>query len=141
MKKYISNSVEDTFNIAKELKGYFNNGDTILLDGDLGAGKTQFVKKVVKAFGGDENLVTSPTFTLVNEYVVNGLKIYHFDLYRIKSVEELFNIGIEEYLYSDAICFVEWPERASELFLTGCKKISILKTGETSREIIFKEME
>ena len=137
MKEYISNSLDDTYLIASEIKKNLTNGDVVLLRGDLGAGKTQFVKKIVKAFGGNENIVTSPTFTLVNEYSLQKIKIYHFDLYRISSPNELYNIGIEEYFFSDAISFVEWPERAEELFNFSHKQIIIKKLSETSRKIIF----
>jgi len=138
MEKFISNSLEDTYKIACKIKEKLKKGDKVLLFGDLGAGKTQFVKKIIKAFNGNEDVVTSPTFTIVNEYNVDLGTIYHFDLYRINDVTELYNIGIEEYLYSDSICFFEWPERAMEIFGNDVKKISILKTGETSREIIFE---
>lgn len=137
MKEYISKSVEDTYKIAKEISNNLNSGDIVLLKGDLGAGKTNFVKGIVKAFNGNKNEVTSPTFTIVNEYNAGGKRIYHFDLYRINDAEELYNIGIEEYLYSDAICFIEWPERAEELFQSDIKTIEILKLGDNERKIIF----
>ena len=137
MKEFISKSVKDTETIAKEIVKSLSSGDVILLKGDLGAGKTAFVKSVVNALGGDKNLVTSPTFTLVNEYVIEGQTIYHFDLYRINDVNELYNIGIEEYLYSNAICFFEWPERAEEIFNMNYKTIEIFKLGESERKIVF----
>ena len=139
MKKYISNSIKDTFEIAKDILSFLKGGDIVLLRGDLGAGKTAFVKGIAWALGADENIVTSPTFTLVNEYKTQKNTIYHFDLYRIESVDELYNIGIEEYFYSDAICFVEWPERAEELFLDNVKEICIEKLDENSRQITFND--
>ena len=139
MKEFISNNEEDTKKIAAEFVKELKGGDIVLLEGDLGAGKTAFVKGVVQALGGDGNSVTSPTFTIVNEYSLPSKTIYHFDLYRIESVEELFNIGIEEYFYGQGICFIEWPERASELFVGNHKKITILKTGEFSRKFIVEE--
>ena len=139
MKKYISNSYLDTVKIAKEFSKSVNSGDIILLKGDLGAGKTAFVKAFVKNFDVSDNIVTSPTFTIVNEYNIKDKRIYHFDLYRIKDVSELYNIGIEEYLYSDAICFVEWPERAIELFNKNVIIVNILKLGETEREITIEK--
>ncbi|MBR2909783.1 MAG: tRNA (adenosine(37)-N6)-threonylcarbamoyltransferase complex ATPase subunit type 1 TsaE [Clostridia bacterium] len=141
MEEYISNNEQDTKEIALQISRKLTAGDIVLLEGDLGAGKTAFVKGIIKAYGGDESQVTSPTFTIVNEYNVLGKTIYHFDLYRIESVEELFNIGIEEYFYSVGICFIEWPERAEELFVGSHKKITIEKTGETSRKIKFEEIE
>ena len=136
MIKLISNNEIETKKIAKEYASKLDAGSIVLLEGDLGAGKTAFVKGVVEAFGGNANEVTSPTFTIVNQYSYGDNVIYHFDLYRIESVDELYNIGIEEYFYSGAICFVEWPERAPELFDDTCKKIEILKKGDSSREII-----
>jgi len=138
--EYISNNIEETNNIAKEFVKLLHGGDIVLLRGDLGAGKTAFVKAVVKALNGDENLVTSPTFTIVNEYMLKNFNIYHFDLYRIKQVEELFNIGIEEYFYSSGVCFIEWPERAEELFIGKHKVVTINKIDENTRSISFEEI-
>lgn len=135
--EYISKSENDTFEIAKKFAFNLVAGDIVLLQGDLGAGKTVFVKGIVKTLGGNKDLVTSPTFTIVNDYQTKNGTIYHFDLYRIKSEEELYNIGIEEYLYSDAISFVEWPERAPDLFGKTCKKIIITKVDENTRKIEF----
>ncbi|MBQ3158539.1 MAG: tRNA (adenosine(37)-N6)-threonylcarbamoyltransferase complex ATPase subunit type 1 TsaE [Clostridia bacterium] len=140
MKEYISNNEEQTKEVAKEFIKTISGGDIVLLEGDLGAGKTAFVKGVVEALGGDGLSVTSPTFTIVNEYNVQSKTIYHFDLYRIESVEELFNIGIEEYFYGSGICFIEWPERASELFVGTHKRVTIKKLGDSSRKIIIEEM-
>ena len=137
--EFISNKLEDTFECAGKISQTLEAGDIVLLKGDLGAGKTAFVKGIIKAYGGDYSNVTSPTFTLVNEYQVKDKTIYHFDLYRIESVEELYNIGIEEYFYSEAICFVEWPERAPEIFDRHCKKVTITKLSDTSRKIVFEE--
>lgn len=140
IKEFESLNEQDTYNIAGLVAKDLKAGDIILLDGDLGAGKTQFVKGVVHSLGGDLNQATSPTFTIVNEYLVNGTSIYHFDLYRINSVEELYNIGIEEYFYGRGICFIEWPKRAKELFVGKRTEIQILKTGENSRKIIVKKI-
>lgn len=138
--EFISNNISETYEIASKFVKTLEGGDIVLLRGDLGAGKTAFVKAVVKAFNGDENSVTSPTFTIVNEYMLNNFNIYHFDLYRIKEVEELFNIGIEEYFYSSGVCFVEWPERAEELFVGTHKVVTIKKLDETKRSITIEEI-
>ncbi len=137
MMEIISNNLEDTFKIAKRLSSNFKKGDIIFLEGDLGAGKTAFVKGVVKAYGGDANEVTSPTFTIVNEYHVGFKNIYHFDLYRINNPEELYNIGFEEYFYGQGICFVEWPERAMGLIDGKHKLIKIEKLDGTKRKITY----
>lgn len=137
--KFISKNENETRKIAKQFASTLKNGTIVLLKGDLGAGKTAFVKGVVECFGGNSSEVTSPTFTIVNEYKLNEKIIFHFDLYRIESVDELYNIGIEEYFYSNAICFVEWPERAPELFDDSVIVVEILKKGIEEREISIGE--
>lgn len=134
---YISKSVSDTNKIASEFVKTIKKGDIVLLVADLGAGKTAFVKGVVKALGGDEEQVTSPTFTIVNEYSLDKFDIFHFDLYRLNDPNELYNIGFEEYFYGNGVCFIEWPERASEFFDKSAKIVQIKKNGENEREIIF----
>ena len=86
----------------------------ILLKGDLGAGKTTFVKEFVKFLGGNKNQVDSPTFSLLNIYLVNEKNIYHFDLYRIGTPREIEDIGFMEYIDFGNLCFVEWPEKITE---------------------------
>jgi tRNA threonylcarbamoyladenosine biosynthesis protein TsaE len=86
----------------------------ILLRGDLGAGKTTFVKTYVNHLGGDKDEVDSPTFSLLNTYSVNNQDIHHFDLYRIQSPQEIEDIGFMEYMDSGNLCFVEWPEKIAE---------------------------
>ncbi len=135
--KYISKNIQDTNKIASEFVKTISKGDIVLLIGDLGAGKTAFVKGIVKALGGDDEQVTSPTFTIVNEYDLDKFPIYHFDLYRLNDPNELYNIGFEEYFYGGGVCFVEWPERASEFFDKNAKVVQINKLGDNVREIIF----
>lgn len=137
MKKYISNSVEDTNKIAEEFARTIEPGQIVLLVGDLGAGKTAFVKGVVRALHGDPDQVTSPTFTIVNEYSLDDFPIYHFDLYRLKNPNELYNIGFEEYFYGSGVCFIEWPERASDFFDDNTIIVNIKKLGNNKREISF----
>lgn len=137
MSELISKSVKETYKIAKDIAKNLKAGDIILLRGDLGAGKTHFVKGIVNALGGDDVAVTSPTFTIINEYKTKTLNIYHFDLYRIENFNELFNIGYEEYFYGSGVCFVEWPERAEELFSNN-KTIKILKIDENSRKFVLE---
>lgn len=136
--KYISTSQEETEKIAGEFAKTLNQGDIVLLQGDLGAGKTVFVKGIVKHFGGDPDGVTSPTFTIVNEYQLSVFPIYHFDLYRLENPNELYNIGFEEYFYGNGICFIEWPERATDFFDENVKKVYVKKLGENKREISFE---
>ena len=105
-----SHNREETLKIAKEFAKSLKSGDIVLLYGDLGAGKTVFVKGVVSAFCSC--VVTSPTFTIVNTYEAN-IPLYHFDLYRLQSEEELYDIGAEELLFGNGISLVEWPEKKS----------------------------
>ena len=135
MKKYISNSVEDTNKIAEEFAKTIEHGQIVLLVGDLGAGKTAFVKGVVKALHGDPDQVTSPTFTIVNEYSLDDFPIYHFDLYRISDESELDAIGAEEYFYGNGISLVEWPSRACSMFPKSAIKVNIEKISDDERKI------
>ena len=138
-KKFISKSEQQTREVAHKFASGLKRGDIVLLQGDLGAGKTAFVKGVVEFFHGDKSQVTSPTFTIVNEYELENVVIYHFDLYRLEKQDELYNIGFEEYFYSDAICFIEWPERADNFFNEDVYKIVIKKLSDKSREIMIED--
>lgn len=112
----------------------------VLLTGDLGAGKTTFVKDVVSALGCDD-LVTSPTFTLLNTYNAK-FPVYHFDMYRLSSAEEAMNVGFEEYFDKntlDGVCFVEWPENVEGLINDVDYVIEIEKNGDLRRTVTIKE--
>ena len=89
-----------------------------LLYGNLGAGKTTWVKYLVSHLGGDARQVDSPTFSIVNTYEVNGIQIHHFDLYRLESLEEIEDIGFMEYIDSGNLCIIEWPEKIAEFLPT-----------------------
>lgn len=108
----------------------------LLLRGNLGAGKTTFSQHLVKALGSDDE-VTSPTYSIVNEYQSPKGKIFHFDLYRLKNIEEAFDFGIEEYLDNAYFCIIEWPEiYEPELLPEEYHEMDIFNNGE-SREITF----
>lgn len=134
MEIYFSNNENDTLKVAKTFAKTLKPGDIVLLDGDLGAGKTVFTKGIVSELSGDEIIAVSPTFVLVNVYNTKPV-VNHFDLYRIESVDELYAIGIEEYLYSDAISIVEWPNRAPEIFPASAIKVYISKIDDEKRKI------
>ena len=107
----------------------------ILLDGNMGSGKTTFIQTLCKNLGVLDN-VLSPTFSLVNEYILkDNLLIYHFDLYRVKSVEELIEIGFDEYVYSKNICLIEWPEIAKEIIPNNNIRIKIEINEKLKRDI------
>ena len=140
MQVFESYSYEDTHKIAKELSDGLKGGEFIAMYGDLGAGKTAFVQGLAKALGIDDH-ITSPTFTIVNEYD-GRLPLYHFDVYRISDPDEMYEIGYDEYVYSDGVCVVEWAELIEDLFPEKYYKITILKDQEKGfdyRKIIFEE--
>lgn len=106
--KLISHNETETMNFAKSLAQISNKTDTIVLTGDLGSGKTKFVEGFLTFFGL-ENEISSPTFTIVNEYLKDDISIYHFDVYRLEDSSEFYEIGGEEY-FENGICLIEWGE-------------------------------
>ena len=140
MQVFESYSYEDTHKIADEIAKNLTGGEFIAMYGDLGAGKTAFVQGLAKSLG-IENHITSPTFTIVNEYE-GRLPLYHFDVYRIADPDEMYEIGYEEYVDSDGVCIVEWAELIEDLFPNDYYKITILKDEEKGfdyRKIICEE--
>lgn len=140
MRKYESYSYEDTVRIAGELADTLNGGEFIAMYGDLGAGKTAFVQGLARALGINQH-ITSPTFTIVNEYE-GRLPLYHFDVYRIADPDEMYEIGFDEYVDGDGVCVVEWAELIEELFPKSYIRLTILKNeqkGYDYREIIVEE--
>ena len=136
MEKYISKSVNETEKIAYEIAKTVPNGSVIELIGELGAGKTAFAKGFAKGLGV-KDIITSPTFALLNSYNGdNGVKLNHFDLYRLEDVEELFLLGFEEILNSqNEISLVEWPQIAESIMPKHKTIITINKLSGTNREI------
>jgi tRNA threonylcarbamoyladenosine biosynthesis protein TsaE len=115
----ITTSAEETVAVACSFAGRLQRGDVVALFGDLGSGKTQFVKGVCRAFRTSTQ-VTSPSFVILNRYVGSDAKkseifLYHFDLYRVTTLAEIYDLGYEEFLQSDALCLIEWAERLGEL--------------------------
>lgn len=106
--QFLSKSENDTKNFAKSLASHLKNKDIIVLTGDLGSGKTKFVEGILN-YWGLENEISSPTFTIVNEYQKNDVNIYHFDVYRLEDSSEFYEIGGEEY-FENGICLIEWGE-------------------------------
>ena len=129
-----SHSEDETLALAGKLANLFRAGDVLVLTGILGAGKTVFVRGLAAAMGIDEDLVNSPSFTLVNEY--KGEKsIYHFDLYRLADASELYEMGWEDYLNRDGLVVVEWGEKAGGLLPQRYYRIEFGIIDEVQREI------
>jgi tRNA threonylcarbamoyladenosine biosynthesis protein TsaE len=102
--------------------------------GSMGAGKTTFVKAICESLGVDD-VITSPTFAIINEYHADDRVIYHFDFYRIKKLEEVYDMGYEDYFYSGSLCFIEWPELIEELLPEDAVKVSIKENPDGSRTV------
>lgn len=134
MKTYILPDISHNLAIAKEILSDYPQTRIFCLYGNLGAGKTTFIQSLCKVLGVTE-AVTSPTFSLVNEYEGNNCIIYHFDFYRIKSEEEAYDMGYEEYFYSDAYCFIEWGEKIPNLIPDEAVSISI-EVGEKAKRLL-----
>jgi tRNA threonylcarbamoyladenosine biosynthesis protein TsaE len=135
-KKYHSYSEAETMALAKRLGEQAKPGDIICLYGDLGAGKTHFVKGYAEAFGISRDEISSPTFNLIQEYRGNdGMNLYHFDCYRLESISEALEIGAEEYFYGDGVSIIEWPERISELLPDDVIRVTITIINRNSRLI------
>lgn len=138
--KYISNSYDETLKIAASFAGTLNKGDVLCMYGDLGAGKTAFVQGLAKGLGIDEP-ITSPTFTIVNEYE-GTLPLYHFDVYRIADSDEMYEIGFDEYVYGEGVSVIEWCELIEDILPEKRYNITITKDyekGENYREIEIEE--
>ena len=102
--------------------------------GSMGAGKTTFIKAICEQLGV-EDVITSPTFAIVNEYETNDRPIFHFDFYRIKRLEEVYDMGYEDYFYSGSICFIEWPELIEELLPDDAVRVTITEQPDGSRTV------
>lgn len=113
MKRIVCTNEEETKNIGYKLGSLLQKGDIICLTGDLGAGKTTFTKSIALGLEVEED-VTSPTFTIINEYY-GRLPVYHFDVYRIMDIDEMYDLGYEEYFYGNGVCIIEWASQIKEL--------------------------
>ena len=132
--EFITNSPEETEKIGEKLAKALPAGTILAYRGDLGAGKTAFTRGLARGLGANEP-VTSPTYTIVNEYLSGRLPLFHFDMYSLRSADDLFDIGWEDYLDRNGICAVEWSENVAEA-MEDAVFITIQKTGESSRRII-----
>lgn len=132
------NSLADKNEAAKQFIANMGNGKVFAFYGKMGAGKTTFIKAICEEMGV-EDVITSPTFAIVNEYTSQktGDTIYHFDFYRIKKLEEVYDMGYEDYFYGGSICFLEWPELIEDLLPEDAVKVSIEETEDGGRIVKF----
>ncbi len=107
---------------------------TILFYGEMGSGKTTFINALLRAMNSSD-IATSPTFSIVNEYILPNDKIYHFDFYRIESIEEAYNFGVEDYFNSDHWLFIEWPDRVNDLLPKEAQSITITSVDNSTRSL------
>ena len=137
MFEFISNSEEETKKIAENIASQLKKGDIIVLTGDLGSGKTKFVEGILTYFGKEDE-ISSPTFTIVNEYDASE-KIFHFDVYRLEDIDEFYAIGGEEY-FEKGICLIEWGEIIENILPNRYLKIVFERNieNETKRKMIFE---
>ena len=134
-----SSCVEDTLDIARELGAVLRQGDVVALTGDLGAGKTVFCKGVGEALGIPPDRIVSPSFTILTEHGSDrpgSLPLYHADLYRLSGVREAEGIGLDEALYGDGICLVEWAEKIASLLPKCCINVKFSILDESGRTLI-----
>ena len=131
--EFITNSPAETEAVGEALGKRLQPGTVLAYRGDLGAGKTAFTRGLARGLGATEQ-VTSPTYTIVNEYLSGRLPLFHFDMYRLATADDLFDIGWEDYLERGGVCAVEWSENVEDA-LENAIYVTIEKTGEDSRRI------
>ena len=130
----VTNSASETRALGEQLASGLRPGDTVILEGELGAGKSELARGIAKGLGVTET-VTSPSFTILNVYESGRCPLYHFDWYRLESEEELYELGMDEYLGGDGIAVVEWAERCPDAVPEDCIRIRLEATGEETRQI------
>jgi len=140
MATFISHNPVETESLGEKFGRAAQSGLVVALSGDLGAGKTQFVKGLARGLGISAR-VHSPTFTLVNEYGGGRLKLFHLDLYRLETPEQIASAGIEEFLQPDGVSVIEWAERITngEWQMTNLKRMKLEITGESERKIVYDD--
>ena len=136
MIEYISKCEQDTIDFACKLAANLQAKDVVVLTGDLGSGKTKFVQGVLKYFGL-ENQISSPTFTIVNEYDASSFPIYHFDVYRLADSDEFYAMGGEEY-FENGLCLIEWGETVQDVLPSNYLKVTFIKDANNENNRILQ---
>lgn len=131
--EYITNSAKETVKLAKKYGRTLKSGDVVLLDGEMGAGKTVFAKGVALSLGVKDE-ITSPTYAYMNDY---GGKLYHYDCYRLSSGEDAEALGLTDYFYGKGVCLIEWSQNIADVLPENCKRVKIEKIGDEQRRITF----
>lgn len=132
MKQIKIDSLSELSDVAREILDSLEGRTVVLFRGEMGAGKTTLISRIVEELGAEDN-VTSPTFAIVNQYEGTECRIYHFDFYRIERLEEAYDFGYEEYFYSGDLCLVEWPEKIEPLLPEDAMQVMIRVVDEDSR--------
>jgi tRNA threonylcarbamoyladenosine biosynthesis protein TsaE len=133
MKRIEIDSLSQLDMVAEEVLAALNGRSVVIFRGGMGAGKTTLISRIAAALGSEDS-VTSPTFALVNQYIgENDCRIYHFDFYRIDSIDEVFDLGYEEYFYSGDLCLVEWPEKIEPLLPEDVMEVRISAGDDEER--------
>ncbi len=137
MKTINIQSLEELPRAAKEFAAEMGDNTVFAFYGDMGAGKTTFINALAHELGVEEDVANSPSFSIVNEYRSDTTAelIYHFDLYRLENLEEVFDIGFEDYLESGALCFIEWPDLVTDILPDDAVKVDIKVNDDGSRDI------
>ena len=136
MKKFVSYSEEETIKTAKQIASKLTKTDILVLSGDLGSGKTKFTEGILDFFELKDE-ISSPTFTIINEYEKDGIKIFHFDVYRLEDVDEFYSIGGDEY-FGRGICIIEWGEQIAEALPKNYIKINFERDLKNENKRILK---
>lgn len=129
-------SIDTIREAAREFIEKMGDHKVFAFYGKMGAGKTTFVKAICEELGVND-VITSPTFAIVNEYEAHDASIYHFDFYRIKKIEEVYDMGYEDYFYSGGLCFIEWPELIEDLLPEDAVKVTICVNDNDERIVSF----
>jgi len=134
MAVFLSESAGDTFLFGEEYAKTLKAGDVVVLNGEMGAGKTVFCKGVAKGLGIDDEIL-SPTYAYMNDY---GGKLYHFDCYRLSCGGQAEALGLTDYFYADGVCLIEWAENIADVLPDKYKTVTIVKAGDNRREITYE---